>query len=457
MKHLLLPAIFILPEALFAQTFIEVGSMSGVRLNGTMNELADGRVLICGGIDPGPVTELASAEIYDPATQLWSTVAPMSRARNGHTATLLDDGRVFVFGGVTTGTAPDYIEEKEGELYDPAANSWTTTSTWTDVVGTNGVGRVGHNAVLINGKVLLLGGGTNECEWYDPITDAFSSANMMNLARNRMGVVRSGNYVVAVGANTGNADRIEVLDIAANTWSLVTAPLSVEREHPAVLDDGSGGFWIAGGQDGNSPSVVEYFDRAAGTITTGSNPPVVDHTFDSYALCTNDDITGFGGGDIISWLVDGDTETLEVYDTGNGTWSTTQDYGFTVPGMASHVRLSNGNVLTAGGMLLVGPINENFTARSYLIDPCGSSLGLVEEVEREFQLYPNPTNGQAVRLELGSNATIVVVDVNGRTLLSANARAGSAVLPTEGLPAGVYLVHVMQANTTASVRLVVTN
>ena len=83
------------------------GQMNAKRFGHTATLLANGRVLVTGGNDLNTSTELASAELYDPATGAWQTTASMRDARAGHTGTRLADGRVLVVGGVAQpGTAP---------------------------------------------------------------------------------------------------------------------------------------------------------------------------------------------------------------------------------------------------------------------------------------------------------------------------------------------------------------
>jgi hypothetical protein len=67
--------------------------------------LRDGRVLVSGGDTPiacahscGTVSA-ASAEVYDPATGVWSPTGSMSVARATHLSVTLADGRVLVAGG----------------------------------------------------------------------------------------------------------------------------------------------------------------------------------------------------------------------------------------------------------------------------------------------------------------------------------------------------------------------
>ena len=142
------------------------------RINPTVTLLLDGRALVVGGYG-GPFqyasTALASGELFDPATGGWSVAGTMAVGRVGHTATLLADGRVLVIGGMGAGGT-----SAAAEIWDPATSA-------VKPAGTLGVGRSGHASVLLpNGQVLVAGGrdaagnGVGVYEAWDPATGEFT-------------------------------------------------------------------------------------------------------------------------------------------------------------------------------------------------------------------------------------------------------------------------------------------
>ena len=79
-------------------------AMHNARIYHTLTMLADGTVLAVGGeqsSDQSIVTSgVLPAEIWDPQSETWTSVAPMAAARNYHsTAVLMPDARVLVAGG----------------------------------------------------------------------------------------------------------------------------------------------------------------------------------------------------------------------------------------------------------------------------------------------------------------------------------------------------------------------
>ena len=63
---------------------------------------------------------IAQAEAYDPATGLWSTLAPMPAARLYSVAVTGADGRIYVLGGYDSG----FTVTPTVQAYDPTKGTW---------------------------------------------------------------------------------------------------------------------------------------------------------------------------------------------------------------------------------------------------------------------------------------------------------------------------------------------
>jgi hypothetical protein len=109
----------------------------------TATLLQNGKVLVAGGDATG-----VGAELYDPATGMWTPTGSMVAARGPwKAATLLQNGKVLVAGGQNGPLAL-----ASAELYDPATGVWTATGSMHVVRNT-------HTAtLLLNGQVLVAGG-----------------------------------------------------------------------------------------------------------------------------------------------------------------------------------------------------------------------------------------------------------------------------------------------------------
>jgi hypothetical protein len=108
-----------LPTAL-SGTFSPTGSMTSPRLGHTATPLPSGKVLIAGGgTDTKTGGDVSTADLYEPATSAFSSTGAMSTIRSGATATLLADGRVLIAGGVEPRSYSNWISFATAELYTP--------------------------------------------------------------------------------------------------------------------------------------------------------------------------------------------------------------------------------------------------------------------------------------------------------------------------------------------------
>lgn len=159
--------------------FTETGSMARARFGHTATLLANGTVLITGGVDvtnPNSPVAIQTSEIYDPNTGAFAVTNPMAEARAGHTATLLPNGRVLIAGGL-----PEHIDSggilATAELYDPFTRTFSPTGTMSTV-------RSSHTATLLSdGTVLVAGGDVPTAEIYSPTTGTFVLTGGMEVAR----------------------------------------------------------------------------------------------------------------------------------------------------------------------------------------------------------------------------------------------------------------------------------
>ncbi|HSV36094.1 MAG TPA: galactose oxidase-like domain-containing protein [Ramlibacter sp.] len=131
-------------------------SKFGFRDSGSAAMYADGKVLLVGGggDPPKSTAEVIDLNVPNP---VWRTVASMSVARRHHNATLLPDGTVLVTGG-TSGPGFDNAATpvQAAELWNPATETWTTLASAS-------VPRIYHSTALLlpDGRVLTGGGDGN--------------------------------------------------------------------------------------------------------------------------------------------------------------------------------------------------------------------------------------------------------------------------------------------------------
>jgi WD40 repeat protein len=156
-------------------TFTATGTMTSPRAIHTATLLANGEVLLAGGSTSVFYPDaLDTAEIYDPNTAMF-TAAPntMTSARVSATANLLANGQVLIAGGVIANAS----SVATAELFDPK------TGTFTPTAGVMSNARAFHSSVYLpDGRVMIAGGGlvtsgysisTATVDFYDPSTGQF--------------------------------------------------------------------------------------------------------------------------------------------------------------------------------------------------------------------------------------------------------------------------------------------
>jgi N-acetylneuraminic acid mutarotase len=126
------------------------GSLNVARDEHTAVLLSTGKVLVAGGENSASVTT-NKTELYNPSTGKWAFTGNLNVSRLEHTVTMLMNGKVLIAGGNNV-TANTTTVLASAELYNPSTGVWTKTGSMRQ-------SRVGHSATLMSsGKVLVAAG-----------------------------------------------------------------------------------------------------------------------------------------------------------------------------------------------------------------------------------------------------------------------------------------------------------
>ena len=183
-----------------AGTWTLIQSMGSPRYNHSATLLADGKVMVAGGIVNALTQEAgATVELFDPQTGLWTAAASMSKRQERHSATLLEDGRVLV-----VGADPVVSYTASAEIYTPSSNTWALATPPNTL-------HLSHTATrLLNGEVLITGGTTNApytSEIFNPETGSWN-ANQALLSKGSYSTATrllDGQVITAGGVLSGTA------------------------------------------------------------------------------------------------------------------------------------------------------------------------------------------------------------------------------------------------------------
>jgi hypothetical protein len=322
------------------------GVLKEARYAHTATLLADGRVLVAGGVGPDDAP-LTSTELYDPARGDFTASAHLLSQRAWHTATRLNDGRVLIVGGYRSTRTREV--SPTAELFDPATRSFIT-------VGQMSAARAAHRATLLaDGRVLITGGQdatllhTAGAEIYDPATRRFTPAGSLLTPRSdhTATLLKDGRVLIAGGATNGPPDSqtvaaAELYDPARNVFTPAGSLHTARAKHSAaLLQDGR--VLIIGGSDvqiwrGRFAS-AEVYDPANGTFAEVGNMSTARYKI-------RDAVVALRDGRI---LVAGGGPKVEVYDPASGVFGLVKGDLGAARHYATATLLADGRVLFAGG------------------------------------------------------------------------------------------------------------
>ena len=305
------------------------GSLNTPRSSHTATLLRDGKVLVAGGF----AKKSNSAELYDPETGAWSSTGQLNGARSfAHTATLLKDGKVLIVGGNLFTQLENGDRQEYGlngaELYDPQNERWSVT-------GSLNTGRQLHTATLLkNGKVLVVGGFGDDCEYgcgpgpfdtvelYDPDTGVWSFTGNLAVGPHTATLLQNGKVLVL-----GVGGRSALYDPDTGTWSSVDilgGNIGRYGHTATLLPDGR--VLIVGGETSPGgpiigPALLYHPDTGEWSSTGDLNETRFSHTA---TLLPDGKVLVAGGQRHGASYLFADHVTVsssELYDPDKGTWS----------------------------------------------------------------------------------------------------------------------------------------
>ncbi|MBB2483673.1 hypothetical protein H5407_00375 [Mitsuaria sp. WAJ17] len=245
----------------------QLSSMVQAREGHTATLLADGRVLVTGGnLGDGRVLALNSAELFDPRTKTFQLVAtPMTLERSSHTATLLKNGKVLITGGQG---ARQGMVSFSAEVFDPNTGKFESLAPQRLVAP-----RTYHAATLLDsGQVLIVGGtdwqtarAPNSAELYDPVANTFTQLESpLNYKNETPQALKLSSRRVLVLSNQG----ADLFDPVTRTFKALPGPLKA-RDYEASTALYDGGALVLGGLSADTviPS-IERYDPVRGTFRT---------------------------------------------------------------------------------------------------------------------------------------------------------------------------------------------
>jgi serine/threonine-protein kinase PknK len=239
---------------------------------------AAGRIYLAGGYRADGAT-VSTVEILDVATGRWSTGPALPTAVNHAMAASVGD-TAYVFGGYT------------GDGRPSAAASRLSSNGWQQVAALP-EGRAAGTAVSLNGRVYVAGGiapGPKLADRmlvYDPTADTWTTTAGPPTPREHLGGAGYGGRVYTVGGRTGagNLAAFEAFDPASGTWARL-ADLPTRRGGLAATATCSGLVVAVGGEAARTFGEVEAYDVAKGAWRTLPPLPTPRHGLGVVAVAT---------------------------------------------------------------------------------------------------------------------------------------------------------------------------
>ncbi len=235
----------------------------------------DDKIYIAGGAGNNN-TVFDTLEIYDPVSDTWETGMPLPQTiRDAAVAAV--NGKLYVVGGTKSLSLSSLTNLYE---YNPVTDSWSALASMSE-------GRAFHSAGVIDGKIYVAGGfelynsAHSSAEVYDPQTNSWTNVAPMSGPRCCQGsTVFNGKLYVLGGAQNYSAgefiNSIEIYDTQTDSWSI--DPLILNKGRMGLRGVSVNGFFYAVGGDNYGNSINESSNVPGPDPDIVAVPSVLDYS-----------------------------------------------------------------------------------------------------------------------------------------------------------------------------------
>jgi hypothetical protein len=180
----------------------------------------DGLIYVVSGITNGHTDgHVTWVDSFDPRTGTWRRLADAPRARD-HFQAVVIDGKIYAAGGRRSSGATGQVFDltvPEVDVYDIASNSWTTLPAASNLP----TPRAGNSAVVLDGKLIIIGGESGardtahpEVDMLDPATGRWTRLAPLQVGRHATAAILHDDRIyIASGSRTRGATEINSQEV----------------------------------------------------------------------------------------------------------------------------------------------------------------------------------------------------------------------------------------------------
>jgi hypothetical protein len=271
-NNISMPGFTLTGTALIGGTWMTEGTTGFTARSYLASAVVNSKIYAMGGFNNSGETNIL--EVYDPAANTWSTPATTGTftARGQLTAATVN-GKIYTMGGLN---GNGYMNTFE--MFDPSTNVWSTPST----TGTF-TARADLTSSVVNNKIYTFGGSMNYVQYsnvvevFDPSTNAWSTPATSGTFTGRFGMTSSAvnGKIYVIGGFVGApcyclSNLLEVFDPSTNAWSTPTSTNSMTARGDLTSSVLNGQIYALGGtlNSGSASYLTEVYDPVANGWTS---------------------------------------------------------------------------------------------------------------------------------------------------------------------------------------------